>query len=233
MSNDVTTWSQANHTLTLIGQQNPASEHLKALHDGAITDLVQAIMNGTLPSRDEVREFYGLESLQTETAEAPPVPIVSAFHTGILKVDYGQTLEQMIAASNYGKGGKNWNSDITAKRFPIVGTGTAEFEFKVFDFGRDISSESAVEAIKADDKSNPWEPAKTEHTLAYGAQFPEEQRKNPIIGLGSVGRVLGFRGVLALRVRGDRYLDLYYWGDDGGAYDCFLAVRKKPQPSVA
>ncbi len=233
MSNDGT-WNQATHTLTLIGQQNPTSEHLKALHDGAITDLVQAIMNGTLPARDEVRKFYGMDSLHAETVGALPAPLASlTAHTGILTVDYGQTLEQMVAAGHYGKDGKNWNKDITAERFPIVGTGVAEFECKLFDFGRDISSEDAVKAIQVDDPTNPWKPARTEHTLAYGAQFPDEQRKNPIIGLGSGTRVRGFRSVLALLADGGRYLGLYYSDDGWNALYRFLAVRPVPKTSVA
>lgn len=201
MSNEAL-WSQANHTLTLIGQQNPTSEHIKTLHDGAITDLVQAIMNARLPSREKVREFYGLEPLPTEVVEIPPVLAVNVAttHTGILTVNYALSLEQMIAAGHYGENGDNWNKDITTAWFPIVGTGIMEFEWKVFDFGRNISSASAVKEIRDEDKTNPWEPAKTEHTLAYGAQFPKEQRKHPIIGLGSAPRVFGYRNVLELNM---------------------------------
>lgn len=53
-------WSQATHTLTIIGQKDPELKHIKILHDGPLSDLLEAIMKGTLPSRDEVRKFYGL-----------------------------------------------------------------------------------------------------------------------------------------------------------------------------
>lgn len=77
MSNtDKALWSQANHTLTLIGQQHPTAGHIKVLHDGALTDLVQAIMNGSLPNRDEVRAFYGLPPIEEEVSGPASVPFI-------------------------------------------------------------------------------------------------------------------------------------------------------------
>ncbi len=57
-------FTQANHTLTLIGQKNPTQEHLKQLHDGLLSDLVDAIMAGTMPNRETFRTSIGLSSLQ-------------------------------------------------------------------------------------------------------------------------------------------------------------------------
>lgn len=69
-------FTQANHTLTLIGQKEPTQEHLKQLHDGALSDLVDAIMAGTLPDRETVRKFYGLPPIQSsEPAPEPEVVI--------------------------------------------------------------------------------------------------------------------------------------------------------------
>jgi hypothetical protein len=138
-------------------------------------------------------------------------------------IDYGTSLQDMIAAGRY-----DWvNSDITPKRFPIVGTGIVEFEPKVFHFDRYISSEDAVAAIVADNKQNPWEPAKIEALLAYAAKNPDEQRQYPIIGLGSVARVDGDRSVpcLGLDVAG-RGLNLLWWDYDWEDFCRFLAVRK-------
>jgi hypothetical protein len=48
-----------------------------------------------------------------------------------LTVDYGQSLQQMIAAGHY-----NWaNPSITGKRFPITGTGTQQV-VRMFRRGR-------------------------------------------------------------------------------------------------
>jgi len=143
----------------------------------------------------------------------------------IITVDYGKSLEEMIAAGNY-----DWvNGNITAKKFSIEGTGNVQYEPKVFHFDRYISSEDAVAAIKADDRQNPWEPAKIEGLTAYGTKNPEEQRQYPIIGLGSVAEVGGDRGVPGLgRSGARRSLGLYWWGGGWGGRCRFLAVRNLP-----
>lgn len=149
-----------------------------------------------------------------------PLPSEPGSHV----VDYGQTLEGMIKSGNY-----DWtDGDITAKRFPIAGKGKVEFEDTVFHFDRGISSEEAVKLIVAADPKNPWGPGKIENVLAYGARNPEEQRKYPIVGLGSVGGVGGRRSVPCLDedVSG-RELNLSWWGDDWYSRCRFLAVRKK------
>ena len=150
----------------------------------------------------------------------------------VLSVDYGQSLEQMIAEGNY-----DWkNSDITAKRFPVVGNGIEQFEAKIFHFDRNTASQDNVDAIKADDPANPWEPGKIEHLLAFGAKYPEEQRKYPVIALGSVAKVDGLRRVPCLGVRGrERDLGLGWWNDGWLGRCRFLAVRpvKIPGSSAA
>lgn len=143
----------------------------------------------------------------------------------IITVDYGLSLEQMIAAGCYG-----WkNGDITAKHFPIKGNGTVTLETNLFDFSQTISSEAAVDAIAKADPRNPWRVAMIEHELAYGATYPEEQQKFPIIALGSSCRMGGDRFVPCLR-RGvsERDLDLCCWDDDWNAVCRFLVVRPVP-----
>ncbi|MFY9463112.1 MAG: hypothetical protein WAP52_02920 [Candidatus Sungiibacteriota bacterium] len=54
------TFGQANHSLTIIGQQEPTAEHLRVLHDGYLADLVRAIKLGTIPARYEFQKFLGL-----------------------------------------------------------------------------------------------------------------------------------------------------------------------------
>jgi hypothetical protein len=150
--------------------------------------------------------------MRTETIDA----------TSIITVDYGKSLQEMIASGHY-----DWaNSDITPKRFPIAGSGTVPLEVKLFHFDRHISSEDAVAAITAQDPQHPWEPAKIEHLLAYGAKSSDEQRKYPIIALGSVAAVDGGRRVPCLRVRGRRRsLYLRWWGHGWDGDGRFLAVR--------
>ena len=139
-----------------------------------------------------------------------------------LSVDYGRLLEAMIAVGNY-----DWKNDnITAKKFPVVGNGVEQFEVKLFHFNRTTQSQDNVDAIKADDPANPWEPGKIEHLLSFGEKYPEEQRKYPIIALGSVAEVLGYRYVPYLdRLGAERYLGLGWWGHGWDGCCRFLAVR--------
>ena len=139
----------------------------------------------------------------------------------IIAVDYGESLQDMIAAGKY-----DWKkSIITAERFPIVGEGTQQFEAILFHFGPNTSSENAVEAIKSM-ASNPWKPGRIEHILAFGAKHPEEQRKYPIIGLGSVAKIDGHHRVPYLSRHGTgRALDLHWWNNIWDGDRRFLAVR--------
>lgn len=184
------------------------------LGSGLVADIFHA--DAQLANRLAVRRALALGAL-------PSTP-------GSHIVDYDMNLEAMIAAGNY-----DWkNDDINAKRFPIVGKGKVEFEDTIFHFDRDISSEDAVKEIIAADTKNPWEPGKIENILAYGAKNPEEQRKFPIVGLGSVGEVDGNRFVPCLYGYGSkRILSLSWWGDGWLAFCRFLGVRKKVSQASA
>lgn len=81
MSNQAS-FPQANHTLTLISQKNPTQEHLKRLHDGLLSDLLEAIMTGTIPNRETFRTSIGLPSLQPV-----PAPELEVVLNPIIRVD--------------------------------------------------------------------------------------------------------------------------------------------------
>jgi hypothetical protein len=141
------------------------------------------------PSLEQQEEF-----MNVETTHAP-----------LIAVDYGRSLQDMIAAGKY-----DWvNRDITPEKFPVEGTGSKKFRTKLFDFGRNISSEDALTAMKKEK----FLPGSHVHGLAFGATFPEEKRKYRIVCLGSSAQVYGRRYVVCLRGSGAG-LDLYRW--DGG-----------------
>jgi len=138
-----------------------------------------------------------------------------------LSVDYSRTLEAMITACGY----YWWNSDITAKRFLVRGEGIEQSEAKIFIVDRNMSSALIVEMIKAAG----WDPSKVEHLIAFGEKYPEEQRKYPIIALGSVAKIGGYLGAPRLYWAGTgRSLGLYWWDVDcsWNVGHRFLAVRK-------
>ena len=143
--------------------------------------------------------------------------------TIVLPVDYSQTLEVMIALGNY-----DWKYEhITKKNFPLKRKGVVNFEFRTFHFNCTISSEEAQKRIREEDKTNPWTDAGIEHLLAYGAALPEEQRKYPIVALGSVAEVYGRRDVPCLgRGSVGRSLGLGGSDSDWSSVCRFLAVRE-------
>lgn len=158
-----------------------------------------------------------------EFAQSLVKPVEPALPTGqIFKVavDYGQTLEQMIAAGRY-----DWvSSGITPKRFPISGEGGAERELVLVHPNKVASTDEVLAELDR----HGLRPAKIEEILALGAAHPELQREFPIVELGSsfvdglgsrrfayLGRYVALRG---LRL----FCDVDGWG-----VRCrFLAARK-------
>lgn len=140
----------------------------------------------------------------------------------ILEVNYDLTLDEMIAAGHY-----NWHNGNITENFLIKGGGAVLFEARYFHFDRDISSENADRAIREEDPANPWMSAAIEHICTHGAKYPDEQRKFPIVGLGSSAQVDGVRHVPCLCECGSkRELSLDWWGVDWYRDYRFLAVRK-------
>ena len=93
-------------------------------------------------------------------------------------VDYGQTLQQMIANGKYDYA----NSDITSGNFPMTGNGKQEVVVELVHFGRDMASDAVLKEFEA----RGLRAATLPELLAFGATYPEKQREFPIIALGSV-----------------------------------------------
>ena len=140
-----------------------------------------------------------------------------------IKVDYGKSFAAMVDEGNY-----TWVSgDATAKHFPIEGQGVVDCDVRLFHITRFESSERVVEKIRQVDAANPWQPARWEHVLALGAQYPDEQTKSPIPALGSIAVIRGKRGVLCIFGGGTkRNVRVDPWDGDWALSFGFLAVRK-------
>lgn len=188
MSTDAT-FGQAAHSLVILGQQELTADHLRLMHDGYLADFAEAVREGALPPREDFRRLLKLSPLRFE-----------------FEVDYDLSLEEMIAAGNY-----DWRNDkLNEKNFPIKGKGKKRFEGKLF--AANCSSEDGVKRILAEDRAQPWKPGETEHILAFGAKFPDIQRKTPVVGLGSSAGVVGGRAVPCLYRRDAmRGLRLAWW----------------------
>lgn len=135
-------------------------------------------------------------------------------------------LQRLIAVGKY-----DWvNPDITDKNFLVPENFVLGTDPKIFHFKRDITSE---DVIKEMDKEG-YCPAMIWDLIDYGAKNPEEQRKFPIVGLGSIGEFVDGRCVPFLsKGVSERYLDLGWWDNDWKANCRFLGVRKKVSQASA
>jgi len=137
-----------------------------------------------------------------------------------VSIDYGLTLEQMIAECTC----DYTNPNITTVNFSITGTGVVEEEVIIVHFNKYISSENAIAELA----KMGLEPAGLVHALAFGKKYPNVQRRFPIVFLGSSCLVNGHRCVPCLYGSGSgRDLRLYYFDGDWHGHCRFAAVRTK------
>ena len=135
-------------------------------------------------------------------------------------VDYGQTLQQMIANGKYDYA----NSDITSGNFPMTGNGKQEAVVELVHFGRDMASDAVLKEFEA----RGLRAATLPELLSLGATYPEKQREFPIVALGSVWQARdGGRYVPCLSGDGSERGLCLYWNVDRWVGRCrFAAVRK-------
>ena len=137
-----------------------------------------------------------------------------------VSMNYDLSVEVLIRVGEY-----NWsNSDITEKNFRSEENGTQSVELRLVHFNRVISSEDALKEL---DRMG-LRPATLKELLTFGSTYKEEQRKHPIVALGSVSRDWRGRWFVAdlLEVAGDRHLNLDGLESDWRERCRFAAVRK-------
>lgn len=134
-------------------------------------------------------------------------------------VDYSQPLEEMIAAGRYGR----VNSNITEENFPIKGSGKVDLNLELVCFNKYISSNEAIAELK----KLGMRPATLPELLAFDEKYLEEQRKYPILALGSVWRDWDGRNAPCLWDGSDGRRLRLYWIEVVWGGDCrFLVVRE-------
>jgi len=144
-------------------------------------------------------------------------------------VDYGQPLDEMIAAGKYDG---YINSDITEKHFPIpkIPAGLpakVKLNLELVHFNKVMTSDQVLAELK----KQGLRPATLPELLAFGAAYPDKQRESPIVALGSVWRLPdGYRYVPCLWSFADeRDLNLSWFGDGWNEFYRFLVVRESRQ----
>lgn len=153
----------------------------------------------------------------------PEVPQYSAV------VNYDLSLTEMIADGEY-----DGTDNIGADNFSIEGKGQVKVDFILVLASHSILMDTIRETIPMDTVLKELDyqglrPATIAELLSFGAKYPDEQRKYPIVALGSVGLDPDGGSVVAVLCKvyaGGRELKLYYV--DGGWFVNYryLAVRK-------
>jgi len=135
-------------------------------------------------------------------------------------VNYDLSVEEAIGAGNY----QAVHGDISAKNFPSTRSGQAELEIVLVRFEHRMRSEDVLQEL---DKEG-LRAAELSEFLAFGATYPDVQRKFSVAGLGSVWRDRkGYRNVPCLYEASEgRYLDLHWWDDGWYSYTRFAALQK-------
>lgn len=137
-----------------------------------------------------------------------------------LLVNYDLPLEEAINAGKY----QGVHGAITRENFPSARHGQAHMEIILVRYEQRMESESVLKEL---DKEG-LRPAELPEFLAFGAEYPDVQRKFSVVGLGSVWKDRkGYRNVPCLYEASEgRYLDLHWWNDGWYSYSRFAAIRK-------
>ncbi|MBZ5630257.1 MAG: hypothetical protein LAO06_15465 [Acidobacteriia bacterium] len=135
-------------------------------------------------------------------------------------VNYDLSLEEAIKAGEY----QAVHTEITAANFPSTRIGQADVEIVLIRFDRRMASEDVVRELDREG----LRAAELPEFLAFGAAYPDVQRKFSVAGLGSVWRDRkGYRNVPCLYEASEgRYLDLHWWDDGWYTYTRFAATHK-------
>jgi len=135
-------------------------------------------------------------------------------------VNYDLSVEEAIDAGKY----QAVHGEITGKNFPSKRTGQAKLEIVLVRFedrrkSEDVLQELEKEGLRA---------VELPEFLAFGATYPDVQRRFCVAGLGSVWQDRkGYRNVPCLYEASEgRYLDLHWWDDGWYSYTRFAATHK-------
>lgn len=161
-----------------------------------------------------------------------------------IEVDYNLTFEEMLAAGKYDLRKCPWQSwdipSVTASTFPMPKDKERRFslgrhravcklEVTLFHYNKATKHEE----VETDMRERGFRIPKIEEELAFGAKFPDFQRRFPIVALGTVGSTTlhdsGLGYVFLHDHKGQRMIAGIATGGNFGETVRFLAVR---DPSI-
>jgi hypothetical protein len=132
-----------------------------------------------------------------------------------------KSLDKLLAAGKY-----DWISpDVTDEHFPLKQKGTVQVSVLpvVLGCGHYVDNTDALVQLA----TRGLRPATIDHLLTFGATFPDEQRKYPIVALGSVSRIHDHSCIPFLAAAGtSRFIGVLAWDDEWSNAMRFLALKE-------
>ncbi len=117
---------------------------------------------------DNARKLVkGEVTVRFSSVELPKFPVT---------IDYPNPPDKMVDQLKEASQIDFINQDVTSENFPVKGSGVGVVFLTLVDFGKTIKTREVLEEFKELGIDMPG----VEHSLAFAAQYPSEQRKGPI-----------------------------------------------------
>ncbi len=203
-------WDQANHTLTVIGQQEPTLADIKTLHDGYLSALMQRIKRRRKPMMplSEFRKSIGLGVLERLPLEVSVPALTEPFDPkDKFNVDISETATIKISGR-----GSNFESWMLTEVVPVR-TG---YELEPHTLTSDTDDEEILQDVERDDVDT--DPAAIHYLVS---QQPKGE-EGPLLNNGKanifyVSRKVEEQG----KIRAVRRVVCVYWFDGGWDFSAF------------
>jgi hypothetical protein len=158
--NNEALFNQAISTLTIIAKHGATAQMIRALNDDYLEDLLKALREGTVPSRESFRKSIGLPALQFRLM--PPRP---------------SSLRELIAACAF----DFVDSRLTPELVEVAVDDQNQHIIQIMEFGRTTD----CDAVLSEMSKIGCRPGRIEDLLAFAIQFPNLAKGAPIVAFGS------------------------------------------------
>ncbi|OGY67023.1 MAG: hypothetical protein A3B16_02790 [Candidatus Zambryskibacteria bacterium RIFCSPLOWO2_01_FULL_45_43] len=136
---------------------------------GPLQDLIRQVRSGVRTKQQLVDFNEGRNPFEKKVASENGFPV---------RVNYDLSVESLVAQGKY-----DWKNDsINSKNFQTSRKGEATLNLELVHFNQVLTSEEVIAELK----KRGLRPAELHELLSFGVQYPEEQRRHPIVALASV-----------------------------------------------
>jgi hypothetical protein len=172
--------------LTMLDEQGVTVEIFQSrLCDGTLVDLFDP---NAKVDRARLREALGLPALPINLGTGRDAIALATF--GVLEVNYSEPYRSILLGAC---DGDHMDPNVAQRLFPLELVGRVRLEVALmhFRFSAIRPIEDIARRARCIDKENPWQVAGIGSLCAFGQKYPDEQRRYPIVALGSVGEASG------------------------------------------